>query len=101
MRVLAETEIDHRGVETIRRFHLDGRAVEVDETLDQWHGADHRYFKVRSGDGDVYILRHDEVRQQWDLTMYQRARAQDTVLSADTAHRPRHRATMLRARAMP
>jgi hypothetical protein len=27
--------------------------------------------KVRGYDGSVYILRHDEIRAKWELTMYQ------------------------------
>jgi hypothetical protein len=31
--------------------------------------------KVRSCDGDVYILRHSETGDEWELTMYQRSRS--------------------------
>jgi hypothetical protein len=41
------------------RFFLEDRAVEVAAVLDAWVGPDHRYFKVKGDDGDVYILRHD------------------------------------------
>jgi hypothetical protein len=57
-----------RGVETPRRFHLDGRKVEIVECDDQWHGADYRYFKVKGDDGSVYILRFDEPSNEWELT---------------------------------
>jgi hypothetical protein len=72
MEVWVETYADDRGVEKLQRFCLDGRKIEVAENIDQWHGADYRYFKVRGSDGDVYILRLDEVRAAWELTMYQR-----------------------------
>ncbi|MGN7735238.1 hypothetical protein [Ensifer sp. 22564] len=70
MQVQVETFVDDGGVEKIRRFYLNGRQVEVVENLDQWHGADYRYFKVRGGEGDVYILYLDVHRTQWAL--YQR-----------------------------
>jgi hypothetical protein len=94
MQVLAETQVDDRGVERLRRFWLDGREIAVIDNLDQWHGADHRYLKVRGSDGDVYILRLDEVRDEWELTMYQRARTEDALLSPEVIGPPRRRVTM-------
>ena len=39
--------------------------------LDQWFGADHRYCKLRGGNGALYILRLDENRHEWSLTSSQ------------------------------
>jgi hypothetical protein len=75
MRVQVESVADDRGVEMPRRFHLAGREVEIIESDDQWHGADYRYFKVKGDDGNVYILRFDETRCEWDLTMFQSPKA--------------------------
>jgi hypothetical protein len=72
MQIRAETYLDE-SVEKLRRFQFDGREIEVTENIDQWHGADYRYFKVRGSDGNIYILRFDEVRGDWKLTMYQRS----------------------------
>jgi hypothetical protein len=33
----------------------------------------YRYFKVRGGDGDLYIVRHNELRADWELTMFEHA----------------------------
>ncbi len=63
----------YRGEETPRRFTLGERAVEVAEVLDQWLAPDHRYFKVRGGEGAIYVLRHDVTSGQWELFMYERA----------------------------
>jgi hypothetical protein len=71
MRVQVESVADYRGVETPRRFQLDGRKVEIVESDDQWYGADYRYFKVKGDDGNVYILRLDEPSREWELTMFQ------------------------------
>ena len=60
----------HRGEETPRRLTFDGRTVELVEVLDCWLGSDHRYFKMASDDGGIYILRHDTARDLWELTMY-------------------------------
>ena len=73
MRVRVETYVDHGGVEKLRRVHFDSRHIEITENIDQWHGTDYRYFKVRGSDGNLYILRHDEFRANWKLTMYDRA----------------------------
>ena len=75
MQVQVETYVDERGSERLRRFRFDDRAVEVTDNIDQWQGADYRYVKVRDGDGNLYILRHNETRANWELTMYQRAYA--------------------------
>lgn len=62
----------YRGEETPRRLDLAGRTVEVVEVVDRWYGPDHRYFKVRGDDGALYLLRHDEAADRWELTMFQR-----------------------------
>jgi hypothetical protein len=48
------------------------RVIEVAEILDRWLAPDHRYFKVRGGDGDIYILRYDGLADSWELTMFRR-----------------------------
>jgi hypothetical protein len=42
------------------------------EVVDRWTAPDHRYFKCRASDGDTYILRQDEAKDRWELTMYAR-----------------------------
>lgn len=61
----------YRGEETPVRLRLGDRLVEVDEVLDRWLAPDHRYFKVRTGEG-IYILRNDITSGQWELTMFER-----------------------------
>ncbi len=59
------------GIEKPKRFRLGERNVEVVENIDQWPGADYCYFKVRGDDDNLYILRLDQVRCEWELTMFQ------------------------------
>lgn len=61
----------YRGEQEPRAFELAGGRQEVREILDRWLAPDHRYFKVLADDGGVYILRHDQVREAWELTMFQ------------------------------
>lgn len=72
MQVQAETYVEH-GIEKLRRIRFDSRQIEIEENIDQWHGPDYRYFKVRGSDGNLYIVRHDEIRADWELTVYERA----------------------------
>jgi hypothetical protein len=62
-----------------KRFHWDGRQVEITENIDQWHGAGYRYFKVKGDDGNLYILRLDEGRAEWELTLFQTPQAEAFV----------------------
>jgi hypothetical protein len=70
--IRVECYAGQRGDETPRRFWMGERAVEVAEVVDRWLAPDHRYFKVRGDDGDIYILRHDEAAGQWEMWMFQR-----------------------------
>jgi hypothetical protein len=72
LEVRVECYAGHRGEETPRRFHLGPRPREVTEVLDRWLAPEYRYFKVRADDGGLYILRHDTVRDRWELTMFAR-----------------------------
>ena len=88
MQVWVETHTGHGGVEMPRRFRLDGREVEVVDNLDQWHGAYDRYFKVRGDDGNLYILRLDELRAVWELMMFQSAQAEAASVDVHSSKRP-------------
>lgn len=76
MQVQVETYVDEGSAEKLRRFRLDSRVVEVAENIDEWYGADYRYVKIKGSDGNVYILRHNEIRAEWELTMYQHSQSQ-------------------------
>lgn len=61
-----------RADERPARFYLADRAIGVVDVLDRWIGPDHRYFKVRGDDGDIYILRQDTSAECWELTLFER-----------------------------
>jgi hypothetical protein len=67
-----ESYSGYRADETPRAFLIGNRRVTVVEMLDRWLGPDHRYFKLRGDDGDLYILRHDLASSEWELTLFQK-----------------------------
>ncbi len=78
MRVEVETG-KAQGMPMPRRISFDSRAIEVAEFLDQWFGADYRYYKIRGDDGALYILRLDETQSAWSLTVFTSPKAQALV----------------------
>lgn len=69
--VHVECSAGHRGEEVPRAFILGDRRIDVVAVLDCWPGRDHRYFKVRGGDGGLYILRHDTPSDEWEITLFE------------------------------
>jgi len=76
MRIRVEHRVDDQGVSIPHMLQFDGRHVNVVEMVDQWHGSDHHYIKVMCDDGCLYILRHDAMREGWELTMFKSDRFQ-------------------------
>jgi len=81
-RVRVECYAGHRGEETPQRFYLGERAVGVAEVLDRWLDPTHRYFKLRGDDGGIYILRHDALTGDWDMTLFDSGTYSGTRLSS-------------------
>jgi hypothetical protein len=86
VRIEVEASQD-RGIEIPQTFCLNVDRIEVVDVLDQWYGPDYRYCKVKGGDGALYILRLDENRSEWHLTMFASARVQE--LSTHPSRKPR------------
>ncbi|OWW19935.1 hypothetical protein AYR66_10905 [Noviherbaspirillum denitrificans] len=51
-------------------FMLGNTRVEVAEILDRWIGSDHSYFRICASDHATYILRHEPLLNQWELTLF-------------------------------
>lgn len=51
-------------------FQLDDRNFAVKELIDQWYGIDHKYFKVRADDDNIYILKYDEHNDEWSIEFF-------------------------------
>jgi hypothetical protein len=43
------------------------------EIVARWQGPEDRSFRVGADDGNLYILRHDEARDAWQLEAFTRA----------------------------
>ncbi len=71
--IRVECYAGQRGEETPRALVIDDRRIEVVEVLDRWLAPDHRYFKLKGDDGDVYIVRYNEASDEWELTMFSRS----------------------------
>lgn len=67
MRIQVECYAGYRGEQEPRAFSLGERRLQVVSLLDRWLAPAHRYFKVAASDGNTYILRHDETREEWEL----------------------------------
>ena len=64
----------HRGEQTPRTLILGDRRIDVRDVLDAWLAPDHRYFKLRGTDGNMYLVRHDEQSNTWELRMFRAER---------------------------
>ncbi len=70
MQITVECYAGYRGEETPRRFRLGERYQDVTAILDRWLGPDHRYFKLMTNDGGIWIIRHDTVHASWELISF-------------------------------
>jgi hypothetical protein len=68
MAARVECYAGYRGDEEPRRFFVGEHPVKVVEIVDRWLAPDHRYFKVEGSDRRVYMLRHFEEDDEWDVT---------------------------------
>jgi hypothetical protein len=72
----------YRADERPLRFSLRGHVIEIAEVQDQWYSPGAIYFRVRTEDGDYFILRHDEAQDVWSLDAYRSARERPSLPDA-------------------
>jgi hypothetical protein len=58
MRVTVECYAGRKGDERPVRFTVGAHVYQVDEVVGQWYGPDDEFFRVRSTDGKLFVLRH-------------------------------------------
>lgn len=54
-----------------KTFSLMDHPYTVEEVIDRWYGKGTVYFKIRANDRNIYLLKHDEHQNRWDLVFYQ------------------------------
>lgn len=79
--ITVECYAGYRGEESPRRFFLGQKSIDVIEILDRWLAPDHRYFKVKGSDDGIYIIRHDTNTDQWEMTLFDSGKSDQTRLS--------------------
>jgi hypothetical protein len=55
------------------RFTLGSAVLDVLVIEDQWYSPSERYFRIRAGDGNMYILRHNEDADDWTLSAFRKS----------------------------
>lgn len=86
LRVEIRVERDRR---VPHRFGRNGALREVVELIDHWPGEGHGYYRVRAEDAGVYILRHDERADRWEIHAFEsRATAAHGVSRPGTGKAP-------------
>ncbi len=72
--IQVESYAGYKGEESPRAFVYLGKRYEVDEIMDRWYegGLDpkalrHDYFRVKTKEGEIYLLRYTPRFQSWTL----------------------------------
>lgn len=68
--VRVETYSGFKADERPLRLHLGGRTLEVVAVEDRWYSPGETFFRVRTDDGDHYVLRHMEAQDVWTLSAF-------------------------------
>ena len=69
MKVEVECYSGYKADERPVRFVLNGREYVVDEVCEQWYGPGEISFRVRTGDGNIYILRRRLAAPEGEWTL--------------------------------
>lgn len=60
-------------------FTLMTRQYKVLEVIDRWYGEACLYFKIKADDDNIYLLKYEEWKDNWDLVFYQNPRKLESV----------------------
>ena len=80
--IRVECYAGYQGERIPRCFFMGAKSIEIEEVIDRWLAPEYHYFKVRGGENDIYILRHDELVHRWELTMFRSGKYDDSPLSS-------------------
>ena len=71
--IKVECYAGYKGDQYPSRFTLRDLTLEVEEIEDQWYSPSCQYFRVKAGDGGIYVLRHDQEKDLWTLDAFRRS----------------------------
>ena len=74
MTLRVESYAGYRSDQEPIAFWLGDRRLEVRGIVDRWYAPTQRWFKVHADDGHVYILRHDETTDDWEIAAFTASR---------------------------
>ncbi len=67
--LVVEAYSGYKGEETPRVFTHEGIRRQILQIIARWYTEQHSYFRVRTDEGDVYILRYDLENLVWEMVM--------------------------------
>src|SRR5262249_41063024 len=67
LRIYVDAYSGYKANERPRLFDLDGEVYEISSVVDKWYEPSATYFKLRTTDFRVFILRYDEQSDEWTL----------------------------------
>ena len=73
----------HRINERPVSFFLRHQVYQVEEILDRWYSENSVYFKIKANDENIYLLKYDELNDEWDMIFYQNPRKLDVLMFRD------------------
>jgi hypothetical protein len=72
----------YRADERPTRFTLRGHTFEIMEVEDRWYSPGAIYFRVRTQNGDYFVLRHEEPQDVWSVDAFRSARERSDLPEA-------------------
>lgn len=72
-RVQVECYSGYKAEERPLRIVFESQGLKVEEVEDRWYSPGATFFRVRTEDGDRYILRRDDAQSVWSLTAFRAA----------------------------
>jgi hypothetical protein len=74
--VRVECNAGYRADERPVRFFAGGHTYAVEQVDDKWYSPEATYFRVTADDENVYVLRHDEVKDEWTMEAFRTRRGE-------------------------
>jgi hypothetical protein len=71
--VEVECYAGYRADERPARLRLGEQTFEVAEVEDRWYSPGETFFRLRLANGDMYVLRHVEAQDTWNIEGFRSA----------------------------